>query len=175
MNHTAALALDNTRYLQQALTLIATLDDESYRRVQPPARQGSIGAHLRHNLDHYTSLFEGLGTFRVDYDARGRDPRVETDREYAQHQIRSLIHQLHGISERDINQPLLVKMDCGEDRFVWARSTIGRELQFLLSHTIHHYALIAILLRLHGFEPSEDFGVAPSTLRYQHTCVPQPG
>jgi hypothetical protein len=45
-------------------------------------------------------------------------------------------------------------------------STVARELQFLLSHTVHHYALIALILRLQGFEPGEEFGVAPSTLAH---------
>jgi hypothetical protein len=53
-----------------------------------------------------------------------------------------------------------------QDSVVWSYSSIGRELQFLLSHTIHHYALIALALRLQGYEPSAEFGVAPSTLQY---------
>jgi hypothetical protein len=46
-------------------------------------------------------------------------------------------------------------------------SSIDRELQVLSSHTIHHFALIAMTLRLHGVEMPPDFGMAPSTLRYQ--------
>jgi hypothetical protein len=45
-------------------------------------------------------------------------------------------------------------------------SSISRELQVLSSHTIHHFALIAITLRMHGVEMDPDFGMAPSTLRY---------
>jgi hypothetical protein len=41
-----------------------------------------------------------------------------------------------------------------------------RELQFLLSHTVHHYALMALILRLQGFNPAAEFGVAPSTLQH---------
>ena len=33
-------------------------------------------------------------------------------------------------------------------------------------HTIHHFSLMAILLRFEGIEPGEEFGVAPATLRY---------
>jgi hypothetical protein len=53
-----------------------------------------------------------------------------------------------------------------EDTSCWCRSTVARELQFLLSHTIHHYALIALVLRLQGFTTGEEFGVNPSTLRH---------
>ena len=47
---------------------------------------------------------------------------------------------------------------------VWSRSSLLRELQFALSHTVHHYAIIARQLRERGAEPGADFGVAPSTL-----------
>ena len=46
-------------------------------------------------------------------------------------------------------------------------SSIGRELQALSSHTIHHFALMAMTLQALGFQLDRDFGMAPSTLRYQ--------
>jgi hypothetical protein len=52
---------------------------------------------------------------------------------------------------------------------VWCRSSVSRELQFLLSHTVHHYALIAMTLRAAGVELDEELGVAPSTLAYQRS------
>ena len=45
-------------------------------------------------------------------------------------------------------------------------SSISRELQVLSSHTIHHFAMIAMTLRFHGIEIDPEFGMAPSTLRY---------
>jgi len=46
-------------------------------------------------------------------------------------------------------------------------STLERELMFVLSHTIHHMALIAVLVRREGSAPiPSGFGVAPSTRRY---------
>jgi hypothetical protein len=52
----------------------------------------------------------------------------------------------------------------------WSDSSAGRELQFLISHTVHHYAVVAILLRLQGCDAAAenpDFGVAPSTLAHR--------
>ena len=51
-----------------------------------------------------------------------------------------------------------------QDRFL--TSSIGRELQILSSHTIHHFALIAMTLRAMGYHVDRDFGMAPSTLRF---------
>ena len=44
-------------------------------------------------------------------------------------------------------------------------STVGRELVFVNSHTIHHQALIAVLLALRGDAVPDRLGFAPSTPR----------
>jgi hypothetical protein len=49
-------------------------------------------------------------------------------------------------------------------------SSVGRELQVLSSHTIHHFALIAFTLRVLGIEVDRNFGMAPSTLRYEQNA-----
>ncbi len=67
-----------------------------------------------------------------------------------------------------------LRICCNSDRgTLRATSSITRELDFLLSHTIHHYAIIAVLCRLQNVEVEPDFGVAPSTLRYQSTSKMQ--
>jgi hypothetical protein len=43
---------------------------------------------------------------------------------------------------------------------------------------VHHFALIAMLLERFEISVPEDFGIAPSTLRYwqaQAQCAPLPG
>jgi uncharacterized damage-inducible protein DinB len=173
------LAHDNIRYLDQALELLAQLDDETYRRPYPPMFNSGIGAHLRHVLDHYRSFLDGIASRRIDYDARARDPRIESDCDHAASIVREIVAGLAAVP--DAGTSLLVKMDSDERAEPvadWQRSSVGRELQFLVSHTVHHYALIAVLLRLHGIAPEEEFGCAPSTLRYQRDqslCAPQPG
>jgi uncharacterized damage-inducible protein DinB len=44
-----------------------------------------------------------------------------------------------------------------------ARSTLGREMLFVISHTIHHQALVAVLLSATGRGVPDAFGLAPST------------
>jgi hypothetical protein len=44
---------------------------------------------------------------------------------------------------------------------------VARELQFLQSHTVHHYAVIHLMLLQQGIRPDPEFGVAPSTLRHE--------
>jgi hypothetical protein len=69
----------------------------------------------------------------------------------------------------DATTSLLVRAeDIGDpaSASAWSPSSVGRELQALLGHTVHHYAIIALLLRVEGIEPGEEFGVAPSTLAH---------
>ena len=53
-----------------------------------------------------------------------------------------------------------------EQDTVWCDSSASRELEFLLSHTVHHYALIGVICQLAGQTLPKDFGMAPSTLRH---------
>ncbi len=43
-------------------------------------------------------------------------------------------------------------------------STLGRELIFLLSHAVHHFALMKLIAETMGFGTDDTFGVMPSTL-----------
>ncbi|MGB1272192.1 MAG: hypothetical protein ACPG5T_08965, partial [Endozoicomonas sp.] len=50
---------------------------------------------------------------------------------------------------------------------ITTRSGIIRELLFLQSHSIHHMAMVAVLLNLLGQNPPETFGLANSTRIYR--------
>lgn len=172
MQHKEGIAAITVHYLEEALGLVAQLTDASYTRKEPPLYTGSVGAHLRHMLDHYLSLLDGLAEGRIDYEARKRDARFEQEREYAIEQIRETVARLNALSADDADRPLQVRMEAGvagDGEPIWATSSLRRELDFLISHTIHHYGLIAIILRTQGVDPGPDFGMAPSTLRYQRT------
>lgn len=156
----------NVHVLRQGADLMRRLDDRVYCNHALGGRS-AIGVHLRHALDFYALFFEGLKTGRIDYDRRARDKRVEQDRAFAIECCEQFETQLLALD--DIDAEVLVKVDvCADasDPDAFSRSTIRRELQSLISHTIHHYALVAYLMRVQGLEPDADFGVAPSTLDY---------
>jgi hypothetical protein len=129
-----------------------------------------VGAHFRHILDHYRAFLTGLPEGRVDYDARERRGPLETDRTLALATVLGLITDVGDIPRDLAAHPLSVNLRSVADRDGapdWSQSSVNRELQFLVSHTVHHYALIKQLLSRTGFEAGEDFGVAPSTLAAQ--------
>ncbi len=162
------IAAHNIFYLEQGLDLLATLDDEDYARTFPPAFECGIGTHIRHIADHYGCFLSGLATGRIDYDQRQRNARIEAQRHAGAEALRSTIARLHGIGVGSAPVGLVVHMECGGEEAaekVWGETSLTRELQFLLSHTVHHYALVAVILRLEGRNPPDGFGVSPSTLR----------
>lgn len=146
----------------RAAKLIDSLDDEVYR--DKGGRAGSIGSHVRHNLDLAACLFRDLEKGTVDYSARDRDERIETDRTYAIAAIKRISDTLGELAGIDGGSALRVRSEI--DTSAFHASTLGRELEFLHSHTVHHHAIIAERLIQSGLEAGHGFGVAPSTLRF---------
>ena len=163
----------NCHYLEQGLRLLERIAPENY---STPTRPGwaPLGSQFRHILDHYRSFLMGWVEGRVNYDARDRDRQVETDLAEAVRVARWTIERLQRIHVEDGDRIVMVQMDCGGNDGVpdWRPSSVGRELQFLVSHTVHHYALIRMLLEDLGVEAGADFGTAPSTLAWQQAVRP---
>jgi hypothetical protein len=161
-------AVFSIHLLEQARAILARLDDATYTRHSALNPDGTIGRHLRHCLDFYLCFLDGLALGRVDYTHRERDADVEQHRDAAATCIDDL---LRGLNEIEVggHRPILVRDEEGPGAPAaagWSRSSVARELQSLSSHTLHHLAFIALLLRSFGVEPGTHFGVAPSTLRH---------
>lgn len=156
--------------LDQALDLVESLDAGAYCAGAPAAGLAGAGPHLRHVLDMYGCFLRGLPEGRVDYEDRSRDARVETEPAAGAAALRFTAAQLRALERAALPKSLQVHGDTPlgmERERVWSDSTPERELQFLLNHTLHHFALIAAALRLHGCAVPAEFGMAPSTIRWQ--------
>lgn len=164
-----SLSHDNVQLLQQALTVLQSVSDEVYVGLVIPAFNSNIGTHFRHCLNFYQTLLGEFDSGRVDYDHRERDARLASERSYAIQKYTDMMVRLQELTTQPADKPVLVRQDTSfppDDAKAWAQSTLLRELQSLVSHTIHHFALIALMLRLQGIEPPPTFGVAPSTVAY---------
>jgi hypothetical protein len=148
--------------LERAVALISRLDEVTFRRV---VNGSSVGAQFRHDLDMVSTLIAGVGNGRLDYGNRERDQRIEADPRFAVSRYRDLILRLSLLDERSMGMSVLVRSEV--DRKIWLPSSLGREVEFVHSHTVHHHALIAEKLATIGIEAAENFGVASSTLEYR--------
>lgn len=157
----------NISFLDQADRLLSKVEDSQYDSRVESFYGSTVGQHLRHCLDHYGALLDGLKTTKVNYDHRPRDPGLENSTECALAEVSRVRNRLKAISSHELPVEVHVKMDNGEDGDEWQASTFGRELQFLISHTVHHFAMIGGLCSCLGIEREEGFGIAPSTLKHR--------
>jgi hypothetical protein len=159
------LAEVNAELLEQGIAVLSSIEDETYTRPAALFAGQRIGGHIRHIVEFYERLFEGVAAGVVDYAARRRDPVIETNRSAAIARLRCVCDRLRSDSDLFEAVELLVRPeDSGSGRF---GSTSGRELEAVASHTVHHFALISILLRYFGLPVPPGFGVSKATLRYR--------
>lgn len=173
------LFADNHDLILQGVEVLSGLPPELYASEDERCLGGSIGGHTRHCVEFYHCFLSALDTGCLDYDARPREKALESDSAAACESLRHTAGMLrHASLRHGMERPLRVIENHGSGEPSWAVSSVGRELLSLLSHTVHHYALIAILLRLNGRETPPDFGIAPSTLRHRaaqastESCAP---
>lgn len=150
--------------LRELEGVVASLSDAQYVRAEAGA--SSIGAHVRHTLDHVSALRGAVEGGVLDYDCRERGTAVERDRASAGAALSELCDWLlRGV--RPPATPLRLRaMVTGSGPVVESQTTLGRELLYVQSHTIHHNAIVAMLARAGGAELPAGFGYAPATLAY---------
>lgn len=166
-NHMNDLINANRSLLSQAVELLEATPDASFTAPCEACFDSTPGGHMRHILEHYGNFLHGLDEGLVDYDRRDRGSPVETCRTAAVDRARDLLTAIAGVSPERFEDPLMILLDDGGSPRQ-SRSNVQRELQFLLSHTVHHFALMRTLLWIQGQRRFPDhFGIAPSTLRFR--------
>jgi len=154
--------------LNQELEILLALTSAGYRAPSIGPFSSSVGMHLRHNLDHYEAFFSGLDKAEIDYETRGRNTMIEESREVAIEALEVYLGHLEQLRLcDDISIRVREESDASAHEGVWVISSLGRELQFLIGHTVHHNAIIAMIVHGNGLELPSSFGLAPSTRRYQ--------
>ena len=158
-------ALD--RALEEVAAVIAGLSPDVYRARPLPDVSGSIGEHVRHCLDHIDALVSADRSSDLSYECRRRGTAVETEPAAALRAIQLLrINIAVGRWSAGAHEPIFVSATMSRDgKVVTGMSTIAREMAFVLNHTIHHQATIALLASLQGCGVPDDFGYAHSTPR----------
>lgn len=165
------LSIDsNKRLLKQIATQLTQLQnfDESIYSAEIPIIGGaSIGAHLRHILDFYSVLYFGFKKGFVDYDNRDRNPIIEQQLGAGIEHLSIAQEFIETFRHAEVSQVMVsASVDVNSNK-TYIESNLIRELQTLHSHTTHHMAIIAIVLKLNQVMVSGDFGKAPSTITYE--------
>ena len=149
--------------LDELMRLVDALPAEAYR-ARTSRVSGTVGEHVRHVLDHVASLVDGDRAAVLSYDHRLRGTAVETEPRAA---IREMARLDAALEQWDMpldESVAVVALLSASGRTITGQSSVARELAFVMSHTIHHQAIVALLLEQQGAPvPGRGFGYAPST------------
>jgi hypothetical protein len=155
--------------LLQGIALLDSIDEDTYSRKEEGPWGSSIGAHYRHILDHFLCLIEGLWDFQINYDHRSRNRDIETSVQVARSTTQELFEALAAIPGEVLGRDCTVvySVRYGDSTAQNVHSVVGRELMFCVGHAIHHYAIMKLLCSVRAVGLPNEFGIAPSTLKYQ--------
>jgi hypothetical protein len=105
----------------------------------------------------------------VDYDRRPRDPELQANAAVALLRLQLLLRRLALWTAARLEAPVLVRGRGGlaGDFHFAVNSSVARELVFVASHAIHHYALLKPHCMQHAIPVSAEFGRAPSTVAHE--------
>jgi uncharacterized damage-inducible protein DinB len=150
--------------LEQLRDLVELMPKGMYI-AQPAARvSGSIGEHVRHCLDHVSAFTAALSGDELSYDHRLRGTTLEIEPRTAVDEIERLFVRLARVPPTSLDRQITLTALVAAGRPpLTTRTTIGRELAFVVQHTIHHFALVAVLVEWQGGRVPHGFGLAPST------------
>lgn len=154
-------SLQNT--LQQSIDLLDNLPEKVYQDSSIGPYYSSIGKHMRHIIDFYQSIFNGLNNYMIDLTDRKREELLELNPLAAKNKIISIINELNDYKRYDLTE----KYELIDD-FGLGKQSIPTNLYSAFSqansHSIHHYAIIAQLLNFQGVKiENAYFGYNPST------------
>lgn len=154
--------------LSQLEDLVSQFDNRQFTACSPAMNGASVGQHVRHVIEFFTSLEQGYRSGIVNYDHRAHDSLIESDPSVA-----CAVLQKIGLflSENPQDRILTLQTAYHEQEGEWTpvSTTFHRELAYTIDHAIHHMAMIkagiadvASQVRL-----TENFGVAYSTRRHR--------
>ena len=149
--------------LKKGLHLLKTLSDEEYSDSSIGPYHSSIGCHIRHVLDVFSCVFNGLESNFIDLSIRERSESVEKETRVGIEYFEIVIQQLKKIKKEDFQTIIKVSDDMGFGNET-ANYTIKAALMQAQSHALHHYATIGYLIYQLGIElPDAMFGYNPTT------------
>ncbi len=159
--------------VEQAISLLDDMNLTDYQQVLAPHFSSSIGAHIRHIVDHFMAvkimMEDADSNTEINYNKRNRHSDVEQFPQAASAACKEISSWLRETcSNQLLNQKVLVttEIDISHCTSTTCESTLERELVFAASHAIHHYAFIRIIRNMQGKELPKFFGYAPATIAH---------
>lgn len=149
--------------LSKATQLLDRISDDDYTNETVGPYYSSIGSHIRHSLDFFSCIIDGLDNNHIDLTKRNRDEILSTDRIAAKNYIFQLQQILTTYIDISTNYLVHVTDDLGQGS-TRVDYTLESILAHANSHALHHYAIIGYILhQLDVAIQISGFGYNPTT------------
>ena len=151
--------------LRRGVRLLNSISDSQFSDTSVAPYHSSIGGHIRHILDIFDCIFDGLESKQINLAARKRNELAEIKTTVALDYFDRVLSKLKGLENANLDQIIEVSDDLGKGVIV-QKYTLGSALIQAHSHAIHHFASLGYIICQLGIElPDDDFGYNPTTPR----------
>lgn len=154
--------------LSQLTEMTNQLTEADFVKPVESLGKSSIGQHLRHTLEFFICLKQGVEVGVINYDKRMHDKLIETDKNIALGTIAAITDF---VLSQPQNKPLKLEVgyDLNCEKYDTVDTNVLRELVYNIEHAVHHMAIMKIGIKEAApyIKLPFDFGIAASTIRYQ--------
>ena len=161
--------------LDQLESTINQIQPEDFYKSSGVLGGSTIGQHLRHTLEFFVCLEKGFEEGVINYDKRGHDKLIESDKFIALSTI-SRIRDFISATPADKQLRLEVGYERHSEDCISITTNYYRELTYNIEHAVHHMAIIKIGVREIApyIKLDDHFGIAVSTVRYNEASAVEP-
>jgi uncharacterized damage-inducible protein DinB len=153
--------------LYQLKSFLKQVSLEEYTNPLPILSDSTLGMHVRHIIEFYQCIVKGYLNGEMDYDARERSLLQESSIDYACSCIENL---LIDFTMFEVDKSILLKTEQNMNEHTCTiKTSLSRELSYVIEHTIHHLAIVKMgcIAAYQHIQFDKDFGVAYSTIKYR--------
>jgi uncharacterized damage-inducible protein DinB len=151
--------------LCRGMQLLKCISDEEYSNTTIAPYYSSIGGHMRHILDVFDCVFEGLDSKDINLINRKRNELAEKYTKNGIEYFEKTVTNLKSLKTENFNEIVKVTDDLGLG-VATSDYTLSAILIQAHSHAIHHFSSVGYIISQLGIQlPDEDFGFNPTTPR----------
>lgn len=152
------------KQLNNLQAILLQIKKEDYNLELAILKGASIGKHTRHIIEFYQSLLFDNQCEVINYDKRNRSLILEENAHFA---LQALVEISKAIESTAEDRPLRLVTD-SNGTAIEMMTSLFRELYYNEEHTVHHLAIIGLIIPTHFayINTDENFGYASSTITF---------
>ena len=154
-------AIENN--LLRGVKLLNAISDDQYSNKSVPPYFSSIGCNIRHVLDAFRCVFEGIEKGEIDFSDRIRNTICEEKTAAGIAYFEKMIKKLRNVDTSTFSKIIKVTDNLGSGK-ITINYTLESALLYAHSHAIHHFATIGFVINQLEIELLDaDFGYNATT------------